>query len=107
VQQPHDVLVSTKVAAGLIGRSVFTLQRARHDRADLRMPLPLRHGKRGVRYSLLELLFWSAERGERLQWLDVPASVALPAFDLLAGTEGLRVPADLAALTQRLRPGRP
>ncbi len=101
-----DVLVTTAVAAGLIGRSVFTLQRARCDRPKLRMPTPIPVGRRGVRYSLMELAFWAADRGERLRWLDVPTSVLLPAFDLFAGTEGLRVPADLAALVGRVRKGR-
>lgn len=100
------MLVTTAVAAGLIGRSIWTLQRARCDQPKLRMPTPQRHGKRGVRYSLLELCFWCADRGERLRWLDVPTSVLLPAFDLFAGTDGLRVPADLAALVGRVRKGR-
>ncbi|WP_448172505.1 hypothetical protein [Rhizobacter fulvus] len=99
-----DVLVTTAVAAGLIGRSVFTLQRARCDRPDLRMPLPLRVGRRGVRYSLMELVWWCAERGERLRWLDVPTSVLLPAFNLFAGTDFLRVSADLAGRVRGSKP---
>ena len=83
-------------------------QRARREAGlgDLQMPLPLRVGRRGVRYSLMELVWWCAERGERLRWLDVPASVLLPAFDLFAGTEGMHVPADLAELVGRVRKGR-
>ena len=100
-----DVLVNTRVAAGLIGLSHFTLQRARHDRPDLRMPEAIRVGSRGIRYSLMGLHDWAAARGEPLHWVDVPLSVALPAFDALAAA-GLQVPGDLAALAGRVRRGR-
>ena len=99
-----DVLVNTRVAAGLIGLSHFTLQRARHDRPDLHMPEAIRVGPRGIRYSLMGLHDWAAARGERLRWVDVPVSVALPAFDALAAA-GLQVPGDLAALAGRVRRG--
>jgi hypothetical protein len=69
------------------------------------MPDYVRVGRRGVRYPLADLLAWSRRRGERLRWVDVPASIVLPVFDAYEA-QGMKVPADLAALRARVRSGR-
>lgn len=67
------------------------------------MPAPIQVGKRHIRYSLLQLLDWMAGRGERLRWVDVPTSVALPAINALSAA-GIDVPADLEVLRERVQP---
>ena len=100
-----EVLLTTEFTAHLIGRSKFTLQRARHDRPDLRMPPCVRILPRAIRYPLSDLVLWAHHRGVTLRWSGVPLSFALPAFRAFEA-EGLRVPADLAALAGRVRKGR-
>ncbi len=90
----------------MVGRSKWTLIRARTDRFDLDMPPHVYVGKRGVRYPLSILFEWAHRRGERLDWRGVPVSFALPAFDAFTAA-GLRVPADLAAVAGRVVRGRP
>ena len=97
--------MSTAVCAGLIGRSVWTLQRARHDRVDLDMPQHVLVGKRSVRYPLSLVFEWARRRGVRLCWADCPMSVVLPVFGIYE-SQALRVPADLAEIAGRVRKGR-
>lgn len=71
--------LNSKTVAGLIGRSIYTLQRARHDRDDLHMPPHVRHG-RSVRYPLAALLDWARWRDVRLHWEHLPWRYVLPAM---------------------------
>ena len=98
-----EIWLTTEVCAGLIGRSVWTLQRARHDRLDLDMPPAVRIGSRTIRYPLTDVIFWAYRRNLALDWSGVPLSFALPAFDAFEAV-GLRVPADLAGKVRRGRP---
>jgi hypothetical protein len=93
--------LNSKATAALIGRSIFTLQRARYDRPDLDMPPACRVGSRGVGYPLADLLRWARRRREHLHWDDLPASYALPAAQAHADA-GLPLPAALAAAVGRV-----
>ena len=97
-----EIWLPTKVCAALVGLSVFTLQRARHDRPDLHAPPAVRIGTRTIRYALTDVLLWAYSRKVVLHWSALPFSFALPAaegFDAL----GLSAPADLAGLVRRGR----
>jgi hypothetical protein len=93
--------LNTKATAALIGRSIFTLQRARHDRPDLDMPPACRVGSRAVGYPLPDLLRWARRRGQHLRWADLPVRYALPAAQAHADA-GLPLPAALAAAVGRV-----
>lgn len=86
----------------MIGRSVYTLQRARHDRHDLDMPQAVRIGSRAIRYGLGEIMLWAFRRRVVLDWSGIPLSFALPAYDAFDAL-GLQAPADLAGIVRRGR----
>lgn len=98
-----DVLLNAKVVAGLTGRSIYTLQRARHDRPDLHMPPHVRTGTRGVGYRLDQLLAWARYRDVWLHWQDLPLRFVLPAMQAHQRA-GLPVPPGLR-LRVALSPG--
>lgn len=104
MSKPPDLLLNTKTVAALIGRSVYTLQRARHDRADLQAPPHVRIGTRGVGYPLHALLGWAQAHGRTLDWTGVPLRYALPAAERYRAT-GAAVPAELQALRGRVVAG--
>ena len=90
------------MVAGLIRKSVYTLQRARHDRDDLDMPAHVIVGARSVRYPMSGVFRWALARGVRLCWAECPLSFALPVFDAYT-SKAMRVPDDLAGLVRRGR----
>lgn len=99
------VPLSVKATAALVGRSVHTLRRARHDRPDLSMPVWHRIGSRGVAYLLGDVVHWSEHRGLPLVWSALPVSYALASADAFEAA-GLDVPADLQTTLARVRKGR-
>lgn len=92
--------LNTRTTAALIGRSKYTLQRARHDRPDLDMPPSQKVGKRSVVYAVPDVLGWAKRRGVRLDWEDLPLCYVLPAVRAHRDA-GLPLPAALAAAMRR------